>query len=403
MSDLELTFKEPSSPRGRHRHREGRSKQPADEKTGRGGRSFIALTIVILILGGLVAGGWYGLHRLQAFFQTPDYTTGGTGSITVEVRQGDTGVAIANTLYEADVVASAKAFVDACSVNPQCANIQPGFYELRLQMRAADAVAMLVDPGNRLVDQITIPEGLSIFRTYVRLSEALDIPVEEFEAAADPVALGVPDWWLSRTDGRETADSIEGFLFPDTYEFGPDVTAESVLKTMVNRFLTVTGSIDFAAGVEDELRISPYEALVTASLAQAEAGIEEDMAKVARVTYNRVYRANGELGCPCLEYDVTTNYWLETKGEETIHSGRMSTELLTDPENPYNTTTQPGLPIGPINSPGKAALEAAMAPVEGDWFYFVALTDGGESAFAETFAEHQANIRQACENGVPLC
>lgn len=402
MNELELTFKEPSSSRGRHRHRRAASPDQRKPK-GRGGRSLVALTIVLLLLGGLIGGGWYGLTKLQVMFHTPDYATGGTTPVTIEVLPGQSGADIADTLLQEDIIKSVKAFIDACNINPQCANIQPGFYELRLQMRASDAVALLVSPDSRLVDRVTVPEGLSIFRTYEVLSDALDIPVEEFEAAADPVARGVPEWWFSRNDDRDSAETIEGFLYPDTYEFGPDATAESVIDTMVGRFLSVTGEFDFAETVERDLNISPYEALIVASLSQAEAGTVDDLPKVARVTYNRVFRDNPELPCACLEYDVTTNYWLETQGKDPVHSGQMSIEMMTDPDNPYNTKDQPGLPLGPINSPGKAALSAAMDPADGDWFYFVALTDGGDSAFAETYAEHLENIQQACANGVPIC
>ena len=397
MNDLELTFKEPSSPRGRHR-------RGGPRKSSRRGRNVVALVMVLVVMGGIAGAGWYGVSWLRDYFEVPDYTTGGTGSVTIEVKQGDTGAAIGQTLFDADVVASVQAFVEACNVHPQCSSIQPGFYEMRLQMRAVDAVAILVDPANRLVDTVTIREGLSMFRTFELLSEALDIPIEEFEAAAaDPIALGVPDWWFNRDDEREAAGTVEGFLFPDTYEFGPDATAESVLKTMVNRFLTVAGDLDFADQVQADLGITPYEALIVASLVQAESGTEADMPKVARVSYNRLYKPSPELACPCLEFDVTTNYWLETIGEEPIHSGQMSEALMTHPDNTYNTRTQPGLPPGPINSPGKAAMEAAMEPADGGWFFFVALTDGGESAFAETYAEHLENIQQACANGVPLC
>jgi len=400
MNELELTFKEPSSPRGRHRR--GRGGRP--RSSSRRGRNVVAFVVVMVVLGGLAAGGWYGLNWVRQFLEVPDYTTGGTGSVTIEVREGDTGTDIAHTLFEADVVASAEAFINACNANPQCSGIQPGFYQLRLQMRAADAVALLVDPANRVVDRVTVREGLSMFRTFEVLSEALGIPVEEFEAAAeDPGALGIPDWWFNRDDERESARTVEGFLFPDTYEFGPDATAESVLQTMVNRFLSVVGDLDFVDRVQQELNMTPYEVLIVASLVQAESGVESDMPKVARVAYNRLYDPSPELACACLEFDVTTNYWLETIGEEPIHSGQMPESLMTDPANTYNTKNQPGLPPGPINSPGRAALEGAMEPADGNWYYFVALTDGGESAFAETLAEHLENIRRACENGVPLC
>jgi UPF0755 protein len=261
---------------------------------------------------------------------------------------------------------------------------------------------MLLDLENRLVDGVTIPEGLSSFQTIDLLSEQLDIPVEEFEeVAADPIALGVPDFWFNRSDGKEVEEPhIEGFLFPDTYEFPPDATAAQVLETMVGRFLTVAEEIDFVERVEAERQILPYEALIVASLAQAEAGTEEDLGGVARVAYNRVYRNTTELGCEgCLQFDVTVNYWYELTGQPTKSSSEMTLEELTDPENPYNRNVE-GLPPTPINNPGQAALEAAMDPPEEDWLYFVAINEQGESAFAETFEEHCVNVQRAIEAGI---
>lgn len=408
MSELDLQFGEPAS-RSRHR----RAAAPPPRRSGqepprrsrrkprrqrRGGRSFVAFLLVLLLLGGLTVAGWWAVNWVRDAFTTPDYAGPGHGSIMIEIRDGDTGLMIANKLYEQDIVASGRAFVEACNAEPLCGNIQPGFYELRQQMNAREALTLLLDPDNRQVEWVTIPEGLSKFRTYALLSEQLDIPVEEFEQAESEVLETVPDWWFNRSDDRQAEESLEGFLFPDTYDFPPDVTARSALETMVNRFLTVTGELGFADRVESERNISPYVALIAASLAQAEAGIESDMGKVARVAYNRVYSADMPL-----EMDVTYNYWLEIQGEDTVHSGQMTRSDLHDPNNPYSSHAHRGWMPSPINSPGQAALEAAMDPPAGDWLFFVAINEQtGESAFAVTNDEHNANIRIACQNGVPL-
>jgi UPF0755 protein len=398
MSELGLTFDEAPTRSGRHRHRAS-SKQPKQGKKKGRGKSFVALIIVVVLLGGLGYGGWWGLNWVQGALTTPDYSGEGVGAVTVEVRSGHTATDIAQVLFEADVVASPQAFVEAARANPLSVNIQPGFYELPQQLPAARAVELLLDLGNRLVERITIPEGLSSFRTFGVLAEELDIPVEDFEeAATDPIALGVPEFWFNRTDEREAADSIEGFLFPSTYEFPPDPTAEQVLEIMVGQFLTVVEDLGFVSTVENERNIAPYEALIVASLAQAEAGVAEDLPRITRVAYNRVYQAQMPL-----QFDVTTNYWLEVQGEDPRHSGELTPEQLDDPDNPYNTNSQLGWPLGPINSPGQAALQAAMEPADGDWLFFVAIDLDGNSAFATTNEEHNANIQQACANGVPLC
>lgn len=401
MSELGLRFDEAAT-KGRHRHRRGAASNPGrggPRPPKRRGRTLAAFLMVVLLLGGLGLAGLWGYNWVRDALATPDYSGPGTGSVTVEIQSGQTATEIANVLYEADVVASPKAFVEAANANPLSVNIQPGFYELPQQMSAAGAVEALLDLENRIVELVTIPEGLSSFRTFDLLSKELGIPVEEFEAAAeDPVALGVPEFWFNRGDDRKASGTVEGFLFPSTYEFPPEPTARQVLETMVGQFLTVAEDIDFVNVVETELSITPYEALIVASLAQAEAGIAEDLPRVARVAYNRLYRAEMSL-----RFDVTANYWLEVQGKDPKHSGELTESELDDPDNPYNTASRLGLPLGPINSPGQAALEGAMAPADGDWLYFVAIDPSGKSAFADTFAEHEANIQQACQNGVPLC
>lgn len=401
MRDLDFAFEEPSR-RNRGVYRSGGVQAPPPprrrkKRKRRRGRSFVALLIVLLLLGGLAAVGFYGVKWLRGNLTTPDYAGPGHGSVEIEVTEGQTATQIAHVLYEKDVVASPEAFIAAADANQESRNIQPGTYELQLQMRASDAVLALLDPESRVQQLVTVPEGLSKFHTYELLAEELGIPQEEFEEAEEAALELVPDLWFERTDGKEAAGTIEGFLYPNTYDFGPDATAQSVLETMVNQFLTVAEDLEFANRAESERGISPYEALIAASIAQAEAGIDDDLGKVARVAYNRVYQASMRL-----EMDVTTNYGLLAQGEEGRPSGELG-QLLYDEENRYSTHVHDGWPPGPIDSPGQAALEAAMAPPEGNWLFFVLIDpETGESAFAGTYAEHQANIQTACQNGVPI-
>jgi UPF0755 protein len=381
MDELDLGFEEYPE-RGRHRHRRSTRKPP---KKRRRGRSFVALFFTLVLLGGLAAGGWYGYEKLQGFFNAPDFNSAGTGEVTVQVKKGDTATDIANTLVTKNVVKSARAFVEAADANPRSKNIQPGFYKLREQMRARDAVAMLLDLKNKIVTKVTIPEGRSAKATYDILSKATGIPAAEFaNLAKDPVKLGIPELWFVRSDKKPVAKSIEGFLFPQTYEFDPGVTAEDIMRTMVNQFIQVAEEINFMDKV-GELNITPYDALIVASLAQAEAGVPEDIGKIARVAYNRLYK---NFDCKCLQMDVTVNYWFELNGKPTKTSGQMTQSDLHNPNNPWNTHDKQGLPPSPINNPGKVALEGAMAPPDGGWYYFVAIDKAGHSAFATTLAEH---------------
>jgi UPF0755 protein len=393
IDDLELSW-EDEGDRGRHRRRRRRG----GGGRGRGGRTAVALLMTVVILGALVGGVWYGFSKVENFFTTPDYNSGGTGEVVFEVKKDQTAAAIGLALQQQDIVKSQKAFVEAAKSNRRSKEIQPGFYKLRKQMRAADALSMLLDLKNKNVNKITIPEGKTVKDILPLLATATKLPLADFETAVkDPAALGVPDWWFNRQDKKPSAKSIEGFLFPSTYEFNPGVTAVDVLKTMVSQFLTVTGGLRFADRVQAELHVSPYEALVVASLSQAEAGVAEDLPKISRVAYNRAYKAKMPL-----QFDVTANYWLQLNGKPTKPSGSLSAAELNDPANPYNTGNVVGLPIGPINNPGEAALKGALEPAVGNWLFFVAIDTQGHSAFADTSQQHDANVKQACRNGVKL-
>ena len=395
IDDLDLGFDEPE--RGeKGRHRRGFRKRKGGSGGGRG-KTFLALLMALVLLGTIGGGAFYGFDRIQNYFVTPDYDGAGAGEVTVEIKNGALLADMADALVAADVVKSRKAFIEAAEANSRSKNIQPGTYKLRLQMSGESAVTAMLDLKNKIVNGLTIPEGRTAKNIYKLLSEKTKIPVKEFEAAAkDPEALGVPDWWFTREDGKKVVKSVEGFLFPDTYEIPPKATAESILKLMVDNFLSVTGEMKFADRVQKERRVSPYEALIVASLAQAEAGNKDDLGKVARVAYNRVY---GEFPCNCLEMDVTVNYYLESVGRPTKSSKQMTAAELDDPKNPYNRKL-PGMIPTPINNPGKEALEGAMDTPVGKWLYFVAIDKEGHSAFAETYPEHQRNEAKAREAGI---
>lgn len=393
IDELDLAF-EDRADKGRHRRGARRKKSGG---SGRG-KTVAALLVTFMMLGLLGGGAWYGFDRVSNYLSTPDFDGGGTGEVVVQVRAGETATDIGNTLVEAGVIKSTKAFTNEARNNSRSQNIQPGFYRLRLQMSAATALSLLLDLENKISNRVTIPEGRTAKQIYQTLAEATDIPAEEFAAAAqDPIALGIPDWWFTRTDGKQVTPSVEGFLFPDTYDLDPNVTAPEILRVMVDHFLTVTGQLKYAEAAQSR-EISPYEALIVASLAQAEAGIAEDLAKVARVAYNRVYR--DDFPCQCLQFDVTVNYYWELTGKPTKASKDMTRDELYDQSNPYSTHAHSGLPPTPINNPGKAALEGSVNPPSADWVFFVAIDREGRSAFATTVAEHEANIQIARQNGV---
>jgi UPF0755 protein len=255
---------------------------------------------------------------------------------------------------------------------------------------------LLLDRSSRLVNGVTIPEGTTAKEAFAILAKATGLAQTDFETAAkDPVALGVPASWLTRTDGKQPILGAEGFLFPATYELQPGATAVQILHEAVTKFLAVAQNAGIEQGAQ-ALGISPFEALIVASLVQAEAGINSDMPMIARVVYNR----QAKKPPMALQFDATTNYWLTLQGQQRKPSQHLTQSELSNPNNPYNTTSTPGLPPGPIGNPGEAALRAAINPTPGTWLFFVVIDKTGKSAFATTEAEHERNIALAKKNGV---
>ena len=341
-------------------------------RRGRGPLSCLIVLVVLALLG----GGAYalvsvGMDRVDALFQGPeDYTGEGTKPVVFEVKEGDTSAAIGRNLKAAGVVASVEAFTEAAANNPDSRSIQVGFYELRKKLPAEAALEILVDPGNLVQNTVTIPEGLRVEDTLAVLSEKTDIPVEEFEQAVEKSgAIGLPSY---------ANGNAEGYLFPATYAFAPNADATEMLSAMVDRWRQAAEEADLEARAE-ELGYRPGEVMIVASLVESEANRDEDRGKVARVIYNRLETdaTNG-----LLQIDATVNYAL---GRD-LGLALDSEDLQVN--SPYNTRRYPGLPPGPIESPGDEAIEAAVNPTPGDWVYYVTVNlDTGETKFTEDYDE----------------
>jgi len=394
IDELDLAFDDHADRGGIRSHR--KAGRGGKKSKGKSGVAFLMAFVLLAVLGG---GVFFGYNKVKDFFTAADYDGPGTGEVTIQVPDGSSITEMGNLLVAGDVVKSTKAFIDAAEKNPKGKNIQSGTFKMRKQMSAENAVNLMLDPKARITNGITITEGKTAKQIYAQLAKASDLPVKDFETAAkDPTALGVPAFWFNRTDKQKVTKSIEGFLFPDTYEFPPKASAEEMLTTMVEHFMQVATDLDFVDTVQKERKISPYEALTVASLAQAEAGNDADLGKVARVAYNRLY--SGNFPCDCLQFDVGINYYYQLTGRPTKPSGKMTTAELTDPKNPYRLHGKSGLTPTPINNPGKSALQGAMSPPAGPWLYFVAIDKQGHSAFAVSYAQHEKNIDLAKKNGV---
>jgi UPF0755 protein len=381
MNDLDslpfhTTEEIPRSRVARHRRRRQQGK---DRR-----RSLIAFLVMVVVFGSLGAAGWYGYGKAKDFFTAEDYTGNGTGEAVVQVAEGDTVTDIANTLFKADVVKSAKAFTNAAEDNPESTSLQPGTYTLRKQMKASAALTLMLDPASKSVKSFLIREGLTVKEILPLISKQTGIPVAEFEAAIkDPAALGVPDW--ARPSAGK-APILEGFLFPAKYEIAKNDNAKTILTAMVAKTLEVMDKDGFLQAAES-MNLTPMELLTVASLVEQE-GVEADFTKIARVVYNR--RAQDIE----LRFDSTTQYWLIQTGV-----GRkkiVGDKDLKNPANNYSTTINKGLPPTPISNPGKAALDAAVNPADGNWLYFVVTEKDGRSSFTDDLDVHQGPNTDKC-------
>lgn len=359
MSELSLH----DLPSGTARRRDDRDRRARRRHRRR--RAGVVLVICLALFGGASFAVYQFVRPIvDDLTAAKDFEGEGTGSVEVQIEQGASGRAIGAVLEDAGVVKTAGAFVDAVEADPSAGQIQPGTYGLRSEMSASSALALLLDPASRLSIRITLPEALRAAQAFEIIAEDTGIGVEELAGAVADPAVGLPP---------EAQGNPEGYLFPATYEFDPETGAVEILAAMVARHNQAMDSL----GVPAEQRRA---VLIKASLVEAEASRAEDYAKVARVFENRL-----AAGMP-LQLDTTVDYANNTRGVTTTAEDRAL-------DSPYNTYLYPGLPAGPINSPGEAGIAAVLNPEPGPWLFFVAVNpDTGETRFATTFEEHSVNV-----------
>ncbi|GAB2854095.1 hypothetical protein GCM10022221_62110 [Actinocorallia aurea] len=335
-------------------------KRDKRKKRGGGAAAMAAVLFLIAVLGG---GGYLGYTKLDTFMRPPDYDGQGTGEQTIEVKEGDYTSAIADTLFEADVVKSSKAFIKAAEEEPDIQGVQPGFYKMRKKMSAASAVELILDPKAR-AHILTIPEGLWASEIYQKLAKESGIPLKQFKKIKNK-DLGLPAY---------AKGNVEGFLFPGQYNLPPDASATELVKMMVDRFKQEIQKVDLKAGAKKH-GMTPAQIMSMAGLIQAEVGKPEDQVKVSRVIYNRL-----KIDMP-LQCDTSVMY---AHKQRTIDVRNNHLDI----DSPYNLYDHKGLPPGPISNPGLSAIEAALNPAAGQWIYFVAVDPIHQvTEFGETDAE----------------
>jgi UPF0755 protein len=377
---------------------------------GRRRRRFAGRITAGVLVVVVVAGVFLGSKLWHAVFGAgDDYTGGGKRDVVIQIQDGDSTTAVGETLHDQGVVATVRAFVHAAHGNTAITSIQPGFYRMRTEIPAANAVARLADPNNR-VGRLVIPEGRQLddttdmktnvvtpgILTLISRSTCVDldgtkrcVSIDDLRAAAGnsaPAVLSVPAWAVEPvTELGNDHRRLEGLIAPGTFNVDPSASAESILANLVSAGAveyTKSGLVDTAQA----MHLSPYDILVVASLVQQEAS-SQDFPKVAQVIYNRLNAHH------TLEFDSTVNYPLDRREVATSDADRAQ-------KTPWNTYVSQGLPATAICSPGVDALRAAEHPEPGDWLYFVTIDTQGTTLFTRDYKQHLANIELAKRNGV---
>lgn len=345
----------------------------------------VSVVATVVLLFGVL--GWWVVHQLNP---------GGAPGVAVNftVNDGDTLSSVASRLDNEGIISNATLFAWYARIKGGI-TLTPGYFSLQPGDNAGDIISALSTPPAQTFISVTFPEGMTVAQMADRLSQKLT-----FMSAGDFVAAATNGSVVSSLAPKGTTN-LEGLLFPDTYQVSGDGSEQRVVSTMASMMERVAKQVDLVAGAKVR-GYSPYQVLIVASLVEREAKVAADRAKIAQVIYNRL--AEGMK----LEIDASVKYgqdpdlpWQQMKANDT----------------PYNTYIHAGLPPTPIANPGRASIQAALAPAgvppKSDeacaglpagtkcrYLYYVLADETGRHVFATTYEQHLANVEKARAAGV---
>jgi UPF0755 protein len=328
----------------------------------------LKVLIVLSVLAMIVAAG----VGVRLYKRISEPYQGYSGEQFVEIAPGSSTRVIGEHLIAGGVVRNDATFRAALWRTGAARALKAGTYRFNAPMSAVEVIRKIAR-GDTWVQRLTFPEGLNIFEMAKIFEQQKFGPASSFlEAARDPMPIVHVD---------PAARDLEGYLFPETYSLPPGTPAAKLVHLMVARFEQLfTEEMRQSA---ETLGLTTREAITLASIVEKETAKAEERPLVAAVYLNRL-KAHMPLQC-----DPTVIYALERAGRYDGNLTRANLEM----DSPYNTYRFPGLPPGPIASPGLASLKAAVAPAPVDFLYFVSRNDGSH-VFSRTLEEHNANVRK---------
>ena len=321
----------------------------------------MTLVATLAVLAAIALAGGFLVVRMLGLTGSGDRGP----AVGLVVPDGATATEVGELLERRGVIRSALGFRIASLLEGGAEEIQAGRYRLPTGLTAPDALAALArGPEIRFVT-LTFPEGSW-------LTDFARIVGEETSIA--------PRRFLSLARGGEvrsalqppSVETLEGLLWPSTYRVDEQETAASLLRRLVDEMESRVRRLDLDEAARRGL--TPYEAVIVASMVEAEARVPADRPKVAAVIFNRLQRGMA------LGIDATVAYAVGKRG------GELTVDDLAV-DSPYNTRLYPGLPPTPIGAPGLASLRATARPARGEWLYFVLADCGGRHAFSESYAD----------------
>jgi UPF0755 protein len=322
------------------------------------------LILLMLVAGGAVALLYTRVNQPYRGYQGAEQF--------VEIPQGAGSVAIGDRLVAAGVIRDRFTYRTAVWMTGQGRHLKAGDYRFDRAMTPFDVIDKIAR-GDVDVIQVTFPEGLTMREmASIFESHGLGSASSFLEAAKDPAPI---------RDLDPAATDLEGYLFPETYALTRKTDAGKLVRLMVAAFNRALAPELRAAAAEREQTIR--QTVTLASIVEKETAKAEERPIVAGVYINRL-----RIGMP-LQCDPTVIYALQRAGAFT---GNLRRDDLAF-DSPYNTYRYPGLPPGPIASPGKASLEAVVRPADVDFVYFVSRNDGSHE-FASTLGEHNRNVQK---------
>jgi UPF0755 protein len=328
--------------------------------------------IVILVAVSVGGAAWVGYRKLEAYGQRAFLEDPKAPVVRLRVPKGASARQVASLLERDGVIRSARQFYWYVRVIQEADHLlRPGEYDLTAAMTPLEIMQKVVR-GEVVTYRVTVPEGSNL-ADIARIMGAAGLASEEevLKLCRDKAfarALGVPD----------SQDHLEGYLFPDTYRFPSGTPAKDILRTMNARLQAIMTPEIVAKG--RELGLEPHQVLTLASIVEKETAVGTERPMISSVFHNRLRKGMKLQTDPTVIYGIPDYQGNITRADlERVH--------------PYNTYVIPGLPPGPIASPGAAAIQAAVEPVDSKNLFFVS-QNNGTHVFCQTLTCHNENVKK---------